>query len=102
MTPTRPRTSDLWLSGSAFHFWNPNQPAPATDWERRIDVLMRQQVTTTDQSERKALFDEVQQIFAAYIPAIYLCGTPSRCGDLAAGRQRTTRTAGTADPLECG
>ena len=62
---------DLWLSGSAFHFWNPSQPTPATEWERRIDVLMRQQVTTTDQSRRKELFDEVQQIFAEYVPAIY-------------------------------
>ena len=62
---------DLWLSGSAFHFWNPSQPEPATDWERRIDVLMRQQVQTSDQAERKELFDQVQQIFAEYVPAIY-------------------------------
>ncbi len=62
---------DLWLSGSAFHFWNPNQPEPATEWEHRIDLLMRQQITTSDQAKRKELFDEVQQIFAEYVPAIY-------------------------------
>ena len=62
---------DLWLSGSAFHFWNPSQPAPATAWEARIDALMTAQVATADATQRKRLFDEVQQIFADYVPAIY-------------------------------
>jgi peptide/nickel transport system substrate-binding protein len=62
---------DLWLSGSAFHFWNPNQPVPATDWERRIDELMMAQVATSNEAERKRLFNEVQQIFAEHVPAIY-------------------------------
>ena len=52
---------DLWLSGSAFHFWNPSQPAPATAWEARIDALMNAQVTTADAAQRKRLFDEVQR-----------------------------------------
>ena len=62
---------DLWLSGSAFHVWNPSQPAPATAWEARIDVLMTAQMATADAVQRKRLFDEVQQIFADYVPAIY-------------------------------
>ena len=62
---------DLWLSGSAFHFWNPSQSAPATAWEARIDTLMTAQVATADAAQRKRLFDEVQQIFADYVPAIY-------------------------------
>ena len=39
---------DLWLSGSAFHVWNPSQPAPATAWEARIDALMTAQMATAD------------------------------------------------------
>ena len=62
---------DLWLSGSAFHFWNPRQPTPATAWEARIDELMEAQVATPDDAQRKRLFDEVQQIFAEYVPAVY-------------------------------
>jgi peptide/nickel transport system substrate-binding protein len=62
---------DLWLSGSAFHFWNPNQPVPATEWEARIDELMVAQSRTADEAERKRLFGEVQQIFAEFVPAIY-------------------------------
>ena len=62
---------DLWLSSSSFHFWNPNQKVPATDWEARIDQLMLAQLATPDEAERKRLFDEVQDIFAEYVPALY-------------------------------
>ena len=62
---------DLWLSGSAFHVWNPSQPVPATVWEARIDELMTAQVETADDAQRKRLFDEVQEVFAEYVPAIY-------------------------------
>lgn len=62
---------DLWLSSAAFHFWNPNQPTPATPWERRIDELMLRQVATSDFAVRRQLFGEVQQIFATYVPALY-------------------------------
>ena len=59
------------MSDSAFHFWNPNQDVPATTWEARIDELMRAQMATPDEAERKRLFDEVQDIFAEYVPALY-------------------------------
>ena len=62
---------DLWLSDSAFHFWNPSQAEPATDWEARIDELMLAQMVTPDEAERKRLFDEVQDVFAEYVPALY-------------------------------
>jgi peptide/nickel transport system substrate-binding protein len=61
---------DFWLSGGAFHFWHPEQPAPATPWEARIDALMHQQVAATDPAERRRLFAEVQRIFAEELPAI--------------------------------
>ncbi len=62
---------DFWLSSGSFHIWNPGQAEPATDWERRIDELMRQQVSTLDAGRRKRLFDEVQRIFAERLPALY-------------------------------
>jgi peptide/nickel transport system substrate-binding protein len=61
----------FWLSSGAFHFWNPGQTKPATEWEGRIDDLMRRQVTTIDLGERRALFAEVQRIFAEHVPALY-------------------------------
>jgi peptide/nickel transport system substrate-binding protein len=62
---------DLWLSSGGAHVWFPRQPQPVTDWEKRIDALMEQQVATLDDAKRKALFAEVQRIFATELPIIY-------------------------------
>ena len=62
---------DFWLSSAAFHFWNPSQPTPATDWERRIDELFGQQLTRSDMDERRRLFDEIQTLFAENQPILY-------------------------------
>lgn len=64
--------ADFWLSGGPFHFWNPNQQTPATEWEARIDELMRRQAAAPTLSERQQLFAEVQKIFGEQLPAIYL------------------------------
>jgi peptide/nickel transport system substrate-binding protein len=61
---------DFWLSTGAFHVWNPSQKTPATEWEKEIDALMLRQVATTDQAERKRLFDQVQRIFATNLPTL--------------------------------
>jgi peptide/nickel transport system substrate-binding protein len=61
----------FWLSSGSFHFWNPGPKTPATEWERRVDTLMRQQGSTPDLAERQRLFTEVQRIFAEELPAIY-------------------------------
>lgn len=63
--------TEFWNSSGGFHFWNPRQPAPATDWERRIDELMAEQARTFDLAERQRLFAEVQRIFAEHLPALY-------------------------------
>ncbi len=63
---------DMWMSGGSAHFWHLGQKVPATEWERQIDVLMREQTSTIDQARRRELFDEVQRIFAENVPVIYL------------------------------
>jgi peptide/nickel transport system substrate-binding protein len=62
---------DFWLSSGNSHVWNPAQPKPATDWERRIDELMQRQVAARDLAERRRLFAEVQTIFGEELPALY-------------------------------
>lgn len=61
----------FWLSSGNFHFWNPGQPTPSTEWERQIDDLMHRQAVTPQLAERQRLFAEVQRIFADELPAIY-------------------------------
>ena len=62
---------DLWVSSGASHFWNLAQKEPATDWERRIDTLMREQAASTNMERRHQLFNEVQHIFAENLPVLY-------------------------------
>jgi peptide/nickel transport system substrate-binding protein len=65
-------SAGFWLSSGGWHFWNPEQKTPSTDWEGRIDDLMRQQAERFDLEERRRLFIEVQRIFADELPALYL------------------------------
>jgi peptide/nickel transport system substrate-binding protein len=63
--------SELWLSSGAFHFWNPSQKAPATEWERRIDALMAEQATASDLPARQKAFAEVQRILSEEVPLVH-------------------------------
>ena len=89
-TDTDPAVNlDLWLSRGAFHFWNPGQTSPATDWEARIDELMTAQIAAPDDTERERIFDEVQELFGAHVPALYFAAprvyvtTSARVGNAA-------------------
>ncbi len=62
---------DFWLSSGPYRFWNPAQATPATDWERRIDELMRLQASAPSFDDRRRAFAEVQRIFGEELPSIY-------------------------------
>jgi peptide/nickel transport system substrate-binding protein len=62
---------DFWFSSGSMHLWNMMQKTPATEWEKRIDELMTRQIASSDEAERKRLFDEVQLRFAEHLPVIY-------------------------------
>jgi peptide/nickel transport system substrate-binding protein len=63
---------NVWLSSSGTHLWKPSQPHPSTAWEAEIDRLMEQQLATPGYSQRKKLYDRVQQILAENQPMIFL------------------------------
>ena len=62
---------DYWLSSGAAHLWNLEQKTPATEWEQRIDALMREQSAALDEGRRRELFNQVQAVFAENAPALY-------------------------------
>jgi peptide/nickel transport system substrate-binding protein len=71
-TDTDPAVNlDFWMSAGSAHVWNPEQNAPATAWERRMDELMAEQARAVDRKRRKELMDEVQALFAEQIPIVY-------------------------------
>ncbi len=63
---------NVLLSSGATHLWHPGQKQPATPWEAEIDKLMKQQVSVLRYSERKKLYDRVQELMAENLPLIYL------------------------------
>lgn len=63
---------DILMSGGRLHFWNPQQPEPATKWEAQVDELMREVGRHTDVEKRKEYFNEVQAILAEQQPLIFL------------------------------
>jgi peptide/nickel transport system substrate-binding protein len=75
----RPLTTDLdpagnldfWLSTGSAHFWNLEQRAAATEWERRIDTLMLEQAATIDAERRHQQFNVVQRIFGENLPVLH-------------------------------
>lgn len=61
----------FWRSTGEWHFWNPNQKTPGTDWERQMEDLLTRHATSPDQAERVRLFTDVQKILVDEMPAIY-------------------------------
>ena len=59
---------NVWLSSGSSHMWHPEEASPATPWESEIDGLMRQQIVTRKYTDRKRLYDRVQQILMQYLP----------------------------------
>jgi peptide/nickel transport system substrate-binding protein len=62
---------DFWFSFGTAHMWNLEEKTPVTDWERRIDELMARQIASSDQAERKTLYNDVQKIFSDHEPIVY-------------------------------
>jgi len=63
---------NVWLSSGPTHIWHPGQAAPATEWEKEIDDLMRRQLVTLDTAARKKLYDRVQVLVAEHLPIVTL------------------------------
>ena len=66
-------TPDFWFSSGAFHVWDMQQPAPATEWERQIDALMTRQTASSDMAERKKLsgVGPRRNTFTTFAPPIF-------------------------------
>ena len=62
---------DYWVSSGEGHFWNIASKTPATEWEARIDALMEEQAGTIDMDKRRAIFNQVQNVMAENVPAIF-------------------------------
>jgi peptide/nickel transport system substrate-binding protein len=62
---------NVWTTGGSAHVWNLSGPA-GPEWEREIDRLMRRQLVAQQFTERKGLYDRIQQLVADDLPIICL------------------------------
>ena len=62
---------NFWHSSERLHLWHPNQEAPATDWEQRINELFVRGSRELDEAKRHAIYHEFQQIASDHVPVIY-------------------------------
>ncbi|HEX8633496.1 MAG TPA: ABC transporter substrate-binding protein [Pyrinomonadaceae bacterium] len=62
--------TDMLRSSSPQHFWYPEQPKPATEWEARLDELAARQAHEVDRERRRAIFRDMQLLMAEQLPLI--------------------------------
>ena len=86
----------LYLSSGIYHQWYPEQEAPATEWEARIDELIGRQESTLDFEERYAIMHEVQAILAEQLPLLYIFNPYTYVGIKNHWRNIHVPSAGTA------
>jgi peptide/nickel transport system substrate-binding protein len=62
--------TNLWYSSGNIHFWQPNQKKPEREWEATIDSLISKLIQSINPADRKASFDQAQDLWAKNMPAI--------------------------------
>jgi peptide/nickel transport system substrate-binding protein len=70
--PGPANVKNIVLSSAQNHTHFPNQKTPSTEWEARLDDLMKKIDETLDMAERKRMFAEVQRIWSEQLPEINL------------------------------
>jgi peptide/nickel transport system substrate-binding protein len=64
--------ANLLRSNANLHLWHPNQPTPATPWEKEIDDLVEKGAAEMDPAKRPAFYWRIQQILHDELPMIQL------------------------------
>jgi peptide/nickel transport system substrate-binding protein len=72
----------IWQPGTQLYYWHYSAldrdklaaiPANMLDWEKRVYELFDLGSITTDPAKRKAIYDEVQEIYHDVVPVIFVC-----------------------------
>lgn len=70
--PDPAQSKNILLSSGRSHAWHPEQEKPATEWEARMDELVRLNSAVYEHAERRKYSDELYAIFADKLPQIML------------------------------
>lgn len=64
--------NNILLSSGAQHVCFPGQATPSTDWEARVDQILRLINSPPDLAERQRMYAEIQRIWSEQLPEINL------------------------------
>ena len=70
--PDPANSKHILLSHGRLHVWYPQQPAPQTAWEARVDELVGRMDQELDPIARKRMSDEILELTAEHAPLFYL------------------------------
>jgi len=72
----------IWQPGTQLYYWHYSAldkdrlaaiPSQMLDWEKRVYELFDLGSITTDVAKRKAIYDEVQEIYHDVVPVLFVC-----------------------------
>jgi peptide/nickel transport system substrate-binding protein len=63
---------NIWTSRGGTHLWDLSHHFAEAPWQRELDRLMVEQMTTLDYNKRKSIYDRIQEIVREYLPIISL------------------------------
>ncbi|MGE5549476.1 MAG: ABC transporter substrate-binding protein [Bacteroidota bacterium] len=72
----------IWQPGTQLYYWHYSTldrdklaaiTKNMTDWEKRLYTLFDMGSITTDPAKRKAIYDEVQEIYYDVVPVLFVC-----------------------------
>ncbi|OPZ65699.1 MAG: putative ABC transporter-binding protein precursor [Firmicutes bacterium ADurb.Bin506] len=72
----------IWQPGTQLYYWHYSAldkdklaaiPSQMLDWEQRVYELFDLGSITTDVAKRKAIYDEVQEIYHDVVPVLFVC-----------------------------
>jgi peptide/nickel transport system substrate-binding protein len=70
--PGPPNVKNVLLSSAETHTFYPKQKTPSTEWEARLDQLVKQIDETLDLAARKRMYAEIQKIWSEQMAEINL------------------------------
>jgi peptide/nickel transport system substrate-binding protein len=63
---------NVWTSGGGTHVWDLQSKHAQASWQNEIDDLMQQQMITANYTQRKQMYDRVQELVWENMPVICL------------------------------
>ncbi len=65
-------TDNLLRSSAPLHIWHPSQSEPATEWEAKVDSLLKLGAAELDPAKRRDTYWHIQEILHKELPMIQL------------------------------